>query len=663
MNQQLDNRRLQSRQASKAQRGDNSSLAPAPRPSTSQPNQLIKSSYETDRVSSEQLARLESQPEADVQPTSLGAPKSKLSSWLERGSVGGNKSASFRPSSSAVISSTSLSSRNRDRQTNLSSAPLVTDIRRNSNWQDDREDSSIEGLLSANSLQEMSKQKLISLILEKLEPKLRHLQQESSKSSLNEVERLKNELQKERFHLEVFQLRHDEQLKLEEQKRLQQINQLEERVKFSEDELSKSFQIHRDHLKKLDEQYRENLTKLSENFDQKLLRERAHYEDQLSRREHLFKLELESKLKVDSNLEHLETFQDNWQLMLKETIGQLKEHLKSVQALLEVQTSQVNGTNKELAEKTTLLNENYAKFDACNQKISHLADEMGSTIPSIKSAQLATQELVDKSVGLLSELSSHLKEVEQRKQELDKRKADIDTENARQARERMELELRMGKLEMKEERVNELLEINKGSELRWQQKLNDQQEQEQQLHVRRSNLEAKTVELREQNLELHLMRKQLTGQREELMRSRLEFEQERKLNKGKILELKEETKRLATIRDQVEREMSQLRRVQKSLVCSLCLNRLFTTTTQDELQEAFDEVHISTKLLDDKPEDTMTTKVAHISMDSLARAFEKTSRSQTRDLDLTARNYGFSRHQEKQLGAEDKFVEMLSTNK
>jgi hypothetical protein len=218
-------------------------------------------------------------------------------------------------------------------------------------------------LLSASNLQEMSKQRLIQVILEEVAPRLSNQEDLVAKEVAREVDTLKRELQLERNRTQVVEMRQEELLRLERQK-WQQINQqLEARLNGQESRMGELVESQREHLRQLSEQYQAQLASLGEMFDQRLLDERRRFEEILEGRERMHKLELEGKLAVNLDLVRLDTLQTEWRKTLETTINQLGSQYKSVEALLDKQAVHVNGTNSELARKAERLCDQYDNYD------------------------------------------------------------------------------------------------------------------------------------------------------------------------------------------------------------------------------------------------------------------------------------------------------------
>jgi hypothetical protein len=433
----------------------------------------------------------------------------------------------------------------------------------------------LDHLLSPSSLQEMSKQRLIQVVQDEVVPRLNNLKGLADRESAREVERLKRELHLERNRLEVIEMRQEEQLKLERQK-WQQINQqLESRLATGELQMSHLLESQKDHLNKLDEQYQKRLTKLTEMFEQRLNDEKTRFEEMLKSRDELHKLELEGRLNVNCDLMKLDTLQMEWRKTLEMTINQLSDHYKSVEALLEKQAIQVNGTNLDLVSKSQRLCDQYDNFDRCNQRLGQLTTEMGQIIPKMAEAQIKGESVLEGTEMKLAELNEKLNNLLRNEKLLEEKKMELLEMSNKLNEDKHKLALDSNRVSMKEERLNELLNQNSENELRLTNERKSLSELETQLHQKRLSLDERFADLKEQNYTLHLLRKRLTAQKEELLKAQLELAEERKSFKSNKTKIEDESRRLGTLRVRVQQELDQLRRLQTSLVCSLCMSRLF----------------------------------------------------------------------------------------
>ena len=430
-------------------------------------------------------------------------------------------------------------------------------------------------LLAGENLQEMSKQRLIALISEQIAPQVRQLQQEATQFSSEQVDTLKVELERERLLVQSIEVRQEEALKLEQHKWLQQVEQLEQRLQANERELEHRLELHREHVAKLDDQYRANLAKLVDNFDSKLVNERKHFEEKLERTESLHKLELESKLNVDCNLSQLNAIQDNWKQMIGRTIDQLEHHFRGVQSLLDKQTVQVNGTNLELLDKAKLLSEQQIKFDQCQERVGQMAASLGEILPKFSSIHQENGNLLDRINLKLEDLIKLGQSTREHELELERKRTQLEELGDKLQADKIRQTVEASKMQWQEERLSELVESNKRNEQHWSTARLELEERERQLQAARSALDARSVELREQNFELHLLRKRLAGEKEQLAKACLEMSDERRSLKAESSRVAGEQAKLAAFRERMARELDQLRRVQESLVCSLCLGRLF----------------------------------------------------------------------------------------
>ena len=429
-------------------------------------------------------------------------------------------------------------------------------------------------LFDEERLQEMSKQRLIQLILGEIRPRLAELRLRSKATSMEELERLKRELEGERRRVELVETRHGEEVKLIEQKWAQINRQLESRLELGERELAKSLEGQREYIEKLDKQQQADVSKLIEGYESRLESERQQFETALRRQEEMFKLELESKLRVNCDLSKLEVVQGEWQRRLEATVGQLEMHFKSVENLLDRQTLQVNGTNVELSKKVELLSGHYGRFEANNLRVGQLAEQMGELMPQFCSNQRTAE-------CILSKLDESLRQVERQRMELEEqskvvgaRERELAIAREQLQEERLGTRLTEQRVSMREEQVEELAKLNSERRRKLNEQSNQQVERERQLQATRTSLDARSSELKEQNYDLHLLRKRLESDRSALERAEAELSEGRKWLEAERLRLAEESGKLEQLRARCQRELDQLGRLQKSLICSLCLSRL-----------------------------------------------------------------------------------------
>lgn len=433
----------------------------------------------------------------------------------------------------------------------------------------------LDALLEEGKLQEMSKQRLVQLILQQIVPSLRDLRESRKKHSEAEFGRLQEELRAEQNRFELAELRHEQRLKLAEQKWAQLNRQLETRLEASEHELGQLMASQREHLEQLADQYQGDLRRLGENYEQRLRAEQARFDDQLRRHDELHRLELESKLNVNLDLSKLNTVQAEWRRALELTIGQLNDQFRSIESLLDKQAQQVNGTNSELAKRTGQLCEQYDKYDELAKRLAQLSGQLNELMPTFVSQQREGQCVLRAACDKLSEFSEASANLERRKQALDGLEMELNRRREELSGEGMQLKLDLNRLEFKEKRLDELIKSNKELEEGLNKQSQRQLEEEAHLRTKRVHLEAKADELREQNHGLHLLRRRLGLQKEEVIKAQLGLEEGRAKLKSQLERLEAESGELRALRVRAGCELDQLKRLQSSLVCSLCMGSLF----------------------------------------------------------------------------------------
>lgn len=555
LNQQLDRRKRQPLSISSQQQQASSRPSTTTTATKTTPALVSQQSRPSTAILSNKQSNLD-------EPT---GQKSKLFSWLE-GKTSSNKELAKLDADRPFGVESTINFSSKQETVLKSDANFVA-------LDEDR----LDEMLKEEVLQDMSKQRLIQLILSQILPVVKSLRQAVEMHPIDEVEQLKKELDTERRRLQSFEATHLEQIKLEQQKWAQITEQLESRLEFSERELNRVLDSQREHLNKIDEHHQKDLIRLSENFETKLANERHQFEETLKRRDEMHRLELESQLRVNCNLVKLDTIQSEWTKTIEMTIDQLEGHFKTVEGLLDKQTIQVNGTNLDLAQKTKHLSEQYDKFEHCNEKVSQLADNLSLILPKFSHLQEQSEFILKQTCEKLAEFNQRDKKLQAKEEELEQIRLNLSNLRDKLNDERFKFALDSNRITLKEERLNELLRINTEMENKLNEQRSNQIEREIQLQSTRSSLDVKASELRGQNYDLHLLRKRLTNEKEELIKAKMDLASDKKSLKNQLAELNDETRKLSTLKEQVNQELDQLRRLQESLVCSLCLSRLFST--------------------------------------------------------------------------------------
>ena len=388
------------------------------------------------------------------------------------------------------------------------------------------------------------------------------------------IERLESELQAERNQNHLTELKYTQLIELERQKWTQLNRQLGARLEISQKELSDTIRGQQENLTKLNDDFKKNYEILSVNFERKLAEERRQFEEETKKREQLHKLELESKLRVDCNLTKLDSIQKEWQLIVETTIKQLELHFRSLETLQDKQQFQLSSTNLDLIQKTKKLSEQHEKFDEQNKRTGQLVEQLFQLLTPEKLSNLneEAEKLVNQLGEQLNKFDLERKLVLDKQQQLELTREELSKLNE----QHLQLALEENRLKLREERLSELVESNKLAESRLVEREARQLEKESQLEAKRIGLESKGEELRKQNYQQHLQRVKLTKQRDKLDQVNLELIKREEQVDRQLVEFNERSRKLSSLRVHLERELDQLKRVQNSLVCSLCLERLFS---------------------------------------------------------------------------------------
>lgn len=638
LNQQLDRRKQQPKPSQVQPTGG--------RPSTAVTVPPVHQPSRPSNMSASNISNRKSSLSNDEQPS-----KSKLSSWLAgKGQV--DTKLDLKADDTSLVSS---SNRLPPISSTFKSKPQSLD--------------QIEidfSLFDEDKLQEMSKQRLIQLIMNQIQDLVKNLHAETSTHSTNQVEQLKAELDVERRRLQSLEATQLDKIKLEEQKWTQINEQLEKRLDFSERELTRLIDGQREHLLKIDEQHEKDLHKLVEYYELKLKNDREQFDELLRRRNEIHQIEMDSRLRVDCNLNKLDTIQSEWNKSIETTISQLENHFKSVETLLDKQTIQVKGTNLSLLEKTEHLNSHYGKFEQCNNKVSELADCMSSLMPKITRLQEQNESIHEATRNKLDEFNKRSDLLSKKEEDIERLKFELVAAKEKLNEDRLRLALDMNRVELKEKNLDESMQTNRDLQAELEAQKSEQSERDIQLRSMGSNLDTKANELREQNYDLHLARKRLTSQKDELAKSQSELELKKRSMEEQSGKLEANMKRLHLLRAQVNRELDQLGRLQKSLICSLCLSRLFSpshevATKKDNHRRSAVVGHPggSIELDDDSGEDAM------FGQQTIGRLNPRTgSISQLEASRLPLQLEAFKDQAEKdkrRLVGESRFVKIIST--
>lgn len=511
-----------------------------------------------------QTAGLNKQPQfaEDPTPSPTGTLKNKLSSWLDAKDTEPLEADLPNPLQVRSLGDTHLIN-------HLPRKSLITTT--------DDDQASIDRLLGITSvqLQGMSKQRLIQFIQNQILPTIENLNYSASKNSDMEVARLKGELEFERSKQQTMELRYSEQIKLAESMWIQLNKQLESKLVSNEQAMKQMSESNKILIEQLEEEHKQELNQLVLLHRTRRDEDREQFEITLKRREEFHRLEMESKLKVNYDIVKLDTIFAEWHKMIGSMFSNFELQLKSVDEYLDRQTIEINSSNQELAKKTKLLLEHFARFESQNNLIDDLAKNINSLLPCLASHQRENERLSIQSSAQLTELQERDARLADKESELDRLKDELTSVRDKLNKEKFEIGLDANRLAYKEERLNELMYSNEETERGLKKECRMVAARETRLAETRASLESKGAELKSQNYDLHLLRKRLQDEEEQLSKRELQLSNEWNLLREQQKQVERETDKLVRLRDRIKKELAQLRRLQNSLVCSICLDRLF----------------------------------------------------------------------------------------
>lgn len=435
----------------------------------------------------------------------------------------------------------------------------------------------MEEKLTDELLQEMSKQRLIQMILEQIVPFIRRIRQSINEESAIQVERIKSELELERDKAKLLEIEHQKQVKLIEFHWIELNKRLESQIESTHRVLDETIERHNSSTNNQEAKHKEQITRLVESYENRLAEEKQQFEESLKRRDEFHRLELDSKLKINWDQVKLETIFQEWQKMIQSTIGDLELQFKSVESLLDKQTVEINGSNIKLAERCKQVVEEYEKFELKGQQMNRLVGELSEVLPRFSRIQIENEELTKQTAKQLQELTMRSSDLQNKEADLDRLRRQLADEREDLNKERFQFGLDTNKLVYKEERLDELLKGSRDTETRLAEQASRLASRESELEAKSSSLDMRHGQLRLHNYELHLMRKRLVVKEEELNKLENELESKKDLIGNQLIQVRSETEVLMKTRERAQKELSQLRRLQKSLICSLCLDRLFAS--------------------------------------------------------------------------------------
>lgn len=425
------------------------------------------------------------------------------------------------------------------------------------------ENKTLEENLKEERLQEMSKQRLIQLILSQVVPLIKQFREQSP----IELKRLTDELEFERNRLQTSIEKHGAELESVEIRWMQLNKQLENRLEAKESELRQTIESHKNLLNQLESEHAKEMDSLAEGYRQKLADEREQFEETLRRRERFQQLELESKLKVNCDLMKLETVFGEWHKMIENTISQLNVQFKSVDALLDKQAIAINGTNVELASKSKQLLERQECFEHQGAKLSNLADTITEMIPRFVQLQHQSETASVQTCKQVQEFARLHEELQLRQRDLEQSSLELSNQKEMLTKEQFSLGIELNRLAQKEERLNDLIKRAEKGELELAEQKIALKNRETHLEAKSESLEIRTNQAKEEHYELQSARRRIALKEDQLQKLNSDLSNKRKA-------ISKEASKLNFLKTNAHKELAQLNRLQKSLVCSICMDRL-----------------------------------------------------------------------------------------
>lgn len=425
------------------------------------------------------------------------------------------------------------------------------------------------------ALQQMSKQRLVQVILEELVPSIQ-LQLNLS-ASMTETElrlkQLEGELDRERTKAESLQREQEERLRLTEASWVQLNKQLNYRVELYEKELSDTIERNNSNMIKLHEEHRRQLESMSKNYEARLVEQKSQFDEESKRRQAIHELEMSSRLRVGGELSKLDSIFSCWHETIETTIKQLESQFKSVELLLDKQTVTIRSSNDAISERSQATGElgerleaKAAEFDRISKLILNLIERLEPKLSHFDQVDSLLQDVSDK----LSQLTDQNRKLEARQVELAQREREFESF-------KFSTHLEAKQLEHQTNHLNEIIESNriKTSHLNEREKQFDERNRE--LDSKSAQLDKRQMELQQDGEKLDSERRRLTNKERELSKWQDELAKERRFMRRQLKQVNHYSNRLSNIKLGVQKELNQLRRLQSSIVCSICLERLCRT--------------------------------------------------------------------------------------
>lgn len=423
-----------------------------------------------------------------------------------------------------------------------------------------------------NELQQMTKQSLIRLVLDQFMPEIH-----KSNNHLVEIDKLKHdlaecraELDKESLKRQAIMREHDERSRLTESSWNHLNKQLEYRLEVSQTELKEVISRYDIMMAKFESDHQKQIDFIVQNYQARLEEQQVQSEAELKRRQAIHELEMSSRLRIQGDMKKLDSIYDCWQVTIEGTIKQLEQQFRSIESLLDKQTSTIRWNNEELMRKNESTSEQAAKLETQLTTFDNLTNSIKTLLDNL------TKKVgfIDDRDNQLVQANVHIQELKDKILELDLKRESLNSQEKELEQEKFELRLTMQRLHHETNRLDELKETNEVKSRKIEDRENVINDIDQELKKRRLQIDHERTELDQDREQLELDRKGLRNKRNELDRWQVDLGQQRRILQKQFSKLNYDNGRLVFIKNSVQKELLQLKRLQRSLVCSICLQRL-----------------------------------------------------------------------------------------
>lgn len=489
--------------------------------------------------------------------------------------------------------------------TNRDSDNFGTTSIRTTNLNDEQnsKNSIYDKYINQETLQQMSKQALLRVILDEILPELKEKLNlgEINISLRKQLTDCQLELKNECLRRQSLQREQEERIRLAESSWIQLNKQLEYRLEFNQNELKETIARYDKIMVKFEEDRAKQVAFVTENYQNQLEELRQQNEAEIKRRQAIHEMELSSRFRVQGELKKLDSVFDCWQVTIESTIKQLETQFKSIESLLDKQTTtirwnneQLSDKNKETSESAEKIHQEVDKFNQLTKSIELLMSQISSNVNNLNDRDT-----------ILREANLSLQELRQKTAIFESKQAEISAREQILNQEKFELRLNLQKIDMDKARLVELKEAQDNNAKLINEREIKIDELEKELKKRQLVADYERIEMDQSREKLLLEQKSLKIKQQELNKWQLELGQERRLLRKQANKLDIETNRMSAIKISAQKELDQLHRLQKSLVCSICLDRLYdiqakplnglgieTKTTQDhQYEQEYDAIH------------------------------------------------------------------------